>query len=152
MLETIFMSIEQISLAIIVGGGIIMAVCVRPLLLQQLSRKDRPEMISIIETISINAWNRYNRIAFAAIVIIMVLDLLRIGVNIQYSFWHLGLVFIILLLLLWKHIVDHSLKKRLLEMGDTAVNSAEQNKEHHLVELLSKIILVLAVILIVLPF
>ena len=37
-------------------------------------------------------------------------------------------------------------------MGDTAVNSAEQNKEHHLVELLSKIILVLAVILIVFPF
>ena len=37
-------------------------------------------------------------------------------------------------------------------MGDTDVNGAEQNKGHHLVELLSKIIIVLAVILIVLPF
>ncbi|AIE61727.1 hypothetical protein [Bacillus methanolicus] len=152
MLEVILMSIERVSLAIIVGGGIIMAACVRPLLLQQLSRKDRTEIVKSTEAISINAWNRYNKVAFVATTVMMVLDFIRIGMRIQYSYWHLGLVAIILLLLLWKFIVDKSLKKRLLEKGDAAVNSSEQNKEHRLVELLSKIILVLAIILTVLPF
>lgn len=152
MLEVTLMSIERVSLAIIVGGGIIMATCVRPLLLQQLSRKDRTEIVKLTEAISINAWNRYNRVAFAATTVMVVLDFFRIVMGIQYSYWHLGLAAIILLLLLWKFIVDKSLKKRLMEKGDAAVNSIKQNKGHRLVELLSKIILVLAIILTILPF
>lgn len=152
MLEVILMSIERVSLAIIVGGGIIMATCVRPLLLQQLLRKDRTEIVKLTEAISINAWNRYNRVAFAAITVMVVSDFIRIGMRIHYSYWHLGLASIILLLLLWKFVVDKLLKKRLMEKGDAAVNSIEQNKGHRLVELVSKIILILSLLLIILPF
>ncbi|MDX8367996.1 hypothetical protein [Cytobacillus sp. IB215665] len=152
MLEIILISIERILLAVIVGGGIIMAASVRPLLLQQLSHKDRLEIVNSIEAISIMAWNRYNKVAFVATTIIMFLDLIRFGIGIQYSYWHLILVSIIQLLFLWKLIVDNSLKKRLIEVGEAAVNSLEQNHEHRLVELLSKIIFVSAIILIILPF
>ena len=152
MLEEILMSIERVLLALIVGGGIIMASCVRPLLIQQLSRKDKPEIVTSIEAISINAWNRYNRVAFVATAVMMGIDLIRIGMRIQYSNWHLSSEAIILILLLFKFTIDKTLKKRLLEKGEAAVNSSSQNNGHNLVEFLSKIILVLAIILTVLPF
>lgn len=152
MLDVILMSIEKILLAIIVGGMIIMAACVRPLLLQQLSRKGAPEIVKLIEGISINAWNRYNRVAFAAAAVMIILDFIRIGKRIQYSYWHLGLEVIILFLLFLKFAIDKTLKKRLIENGDAAVNSSEQNKGHYLVELLSKLILIVAIIVTVFPF
>lgn len=52
------MSVERILLSLIIGGMIIMAVCVRPFLLRQLKHTDRTEFGDLIEGISINAWNR----------------------------------------------------------------------------------------------
>lgn len=152
MLEVILMSVERVLLSLIVGGMIIMAVCVRPLLLPQLTRKDRSEFGNLIEGISINAWNSYNKVAFVATAVMLVLDFIRIAIGIKYTYWDLVLKTIMLFLLLLKFTLDKSLKKRLFEYGNDAINSSEQNKGHLLVELLSKGILILSVILTILPF
>lgn len=151
MFEVILMSVERFLLALIVGGGIIMAVCVRPLLLQNLKQKDKQAFVNLIEGISINVWNRYNIVAFVATAIMLALDILRIIIRIKYSYWELVLETIILFLLFLKITLDKSLKKRLLEYGNSAINSSEQNKGHQLVELLSKVILLLAIILLIIP-
>lgn len=150
MLNTILLIIERFSLALIVGGGVIMAACVRPLLLQQLSRREYPELVSSVEGISIGAWNRYNRYAFISTVILVILGLIRILLGIDLPYWKLGLSMVMFVLLLWKFVIDAKLKTRLQEIGDAAVGSEQQRAGHRQVELLSKIILVLAVVLTIL--
>ena len=148
MVSEVLMAFEQVALAMIIGGGIVMAVCVRPLLLRLLSHKDRPEMVHLAEALSIHAWNRYNRAALA----ILMLDLTRMGAGIHYTAWHVCLSGTILVLFFVKFVVDRSLRKRLEEKGSAAVDSFEQKRGHCLVELLSKVILVLAICVTVFPF
>ncbi|WP_428911835.1 hypothetical protein [Niallia sp. Krafla_26] len=147
MLEVILMSVDRILLSLIIGGMIIMVVCVRPLLLQQLTRKDSTEFSNLVEGISINAWNRYNKVAFAAIVVMLVIDLIQFTMGNKYTYGDLVLEIIILFLFLLKFTLDYSLKKRLSQYGNAAVNSSEQNRGHWLVELLSKVILVISIVL-----
>lgn len=152
MLEGILMSVDRVLLSLIVGGMIIMAGCVRPLLIQQLTRKDNSEFSNLIEGLSINAWNRYNNLAFAATAVMLVLDIIRMAIGIKYTYWGLVLKAIILVLFFLKFTLDTSLKKRLLEYGNAAINSSEQKKGHHLVEMMSKGILIFSVILTILPY
>lgn len=151
MLNLIFLAIERLAIAFIVGGGVIMAICVRPLLLQHLSRREHPELVSNVEGISIGAWNRYNRFALISTVILVVLGFIRILLRIQFSYWETGLSLVMFVLLLRKIAIDRKLKARLHEIGDAAVGSEQQKAGHRQVELLSKVILVVAVVSIVLP-
>lgn len=151
MLEVMHMSVEKLLLSLIVGGMIIMVVCVRPLLSQHLQPNNRTEFGKLIEGISIQAWNRYNRVAFVSIALLLILDFIQFAIGNKYSYWDLVIETIILFLLLLKFTLDKSLMKRLMKFGNDAVQSAEQNKGHRLVEMLSKFILILSIILIILP-
>ena len=147
MFNVLSMAVEQFLLSLIIGGMIILVICVRPLLLKQLARKDQKEVHSLIEEISINSWNRYNKVAFVAITIILVLDIMQFIIEKNLSYWNLVLEVIVLLLFLLKLIVDKSLIKRLSQYGNDAVHSSEQKSEHRLMELVSIVILLLAIIL-----
>ncbi len=78
MLSGILASIDRLSLALIVGGGVMMAAGVRPLLLPILAQRDSTALAATIEGISINAWNRYNRYAFLATGTLAAIDIVRI--------------------------------------------------------------------------
>lgn len=152
MLEMFLRAFETLFVSLIIGGGVIMAACVRPFLLHVLSGKDKsPELISTVESISIQAWSRYNRYAFFSSLSLLLLEGIRIFTESSYSYWHIGIVGVIILAFIRKFAIDHQLSSRLQKNGSSAVGSIEQNMGHRQVELLSKIILLLAVIVAILP-
>jgi hypothetical protein len=151
MLSMILLAIENLALALIVGGGIVMATSVRPLLLEKLSQRSDPNLVSTIEGISINSWNKYNRLAFVSALLLAVVDLIRLSSNLSFAYWHLGLTILMVLALIRKFAIDKQLKLRLNTSAAAAVGSREQNAGHRHVELLSKMILIFALLLMILP-
>jgi hypothetical protein len=151
MIEMLFHFLETLFIGLIIGGGVIMAACVRPFLLQVLSGGGNRELVSTVEGISIKAWNRYNRYAFFSSLLLLLLDLIRYFAGLGNPLWHMGILGIIVLAFLRKFQIDRQLSVRLQEKPLAAAGSAEQNAGHRQVERLSKIILFLAVIAVVLP-
>ncbi|CAJ1000844.1 hypothetical protein [Brevibacillus aydinogluensis] len=152
MLNLVLAAMERLALTVIVGGGVVMAAGVRPLLLSILAKPGQPDLAETVEGLSINAWNRYNRFALWAAIVVAVVDLVRIVTGLAFSWWHVGLILTIFVALLGKLLIDQTLKTRLNETGAEAVGSAEQRAGHRRVEFLSVVILVLAVLLVILPF
>ncbi|WP_232697520.1 hypothetical protein [Brevibacillus daliensis] len=151
MLNLFLLAIENLALTIIFGGGIIMAAGVRPLLIEKLSMRSDPKLVSAIEEISINAWNRYNRFAFIAALLVTIVDLVRLISGLSFEYWHICLNILIVLAFIRKFAIDKQLKNRLNISGATVVGSKEQNDGHRQVEFLSKAILIFSLLLIVLP-
>lgn len=145
-MEILFRVLETLCVGIIIGGGVIMATCVRPLLLPILSNSKNPELIATIEDISIKAWNKYNRYAFLASLCLLFLDGMRFFMAFPCSYWHAGIVSIIVLAFMKKFTIDRQLSIRLQTNSSNAVGSVAQNAGHRQVERLSKIILFLAVL------
>ncbi|AZK45378.1 hypothetical protein [Paenibacillus lentus] len=151
MLIFILNAIENVVLGLIVGGAIVMAAGVRPLLSDRLALSVETGMAPLFEEISINAWNRYNRLAFAAAVLLFFVDMIRLLSALSSAYWHLGLTLLMLAALIGKLVIDKQLKQRLSTYGAAAVNSKEQNAGHRQVEWLTKLILVIALLLVILP-
>ncbi|MFD0712265.1 hypothetical protein [Paenibacillus sp. GCM10027626] len=151
MFNLILLSIENLALALIVGGGVIMAAGVRPLLLEKLSQRSDPNLVAAIEGISISSWNKYNRFAFFATLLIVAVDLIRLGSGFSFAYWHIGLAILMVIALIRKFAIDKQMKDRLNVDAAAAVGSKEQNAGHRQVEFLSKMILIFALLLIILP-
>lgn len=151
MLEVLLHVLETIGMSLIIGGGIIMAACVRPLLLPLLSTDENPKLASTIEGISIKAWNGYNRYAFLASILLLLLEGIRFLTGLPFSYWHAGVISLIVLALSRKLMVDRQLSLRLQTASTHAIGSVEQNAGHRQVELLSKMILLLAIITVIVP-
>lgn len=151
MMNLTLLAFEKLALTIILGGGIIMAACVRPLLIEKLSQRSDSNLISTIEGISIGAWNKYNRFAFVAALTLMLIDVLRLISGLTSEFWHFGITLLIAIALIRKFMIDKQLQNRLINNGPATVGSKEQNDGHFQVELLSKAILILALMLIIFP-
>ncbi|GIP60832.1 hypothetical protein [Paenibacillus woosongensis] len=147
----ILQAIENFALAIIVGGGIVMAAAVRPLLSAKLAISTGSDVAPVFEEISINAWNRYNRLALLSAAALLIVDVIRVLTRLSSAYWHLVLAFLMLAALIGKLAVDKQLKQRLNTYAADAVGSKEQNAGHRLVERLTKLILVIALLLVVLP-
>lgn len=151
MMQMVLLWIERLALAVIVGGGVVMAAGVRPLFAPILAERGNAALVSTIENLSISAWNRYNRYAFLSIVLVIIIDVLRIVAGLTFSYWHIAMAIAIMIALLGKLVIDRKLQSRLREKSIEAVGSTEQNTDHRRVELLTKIILILAIILTVFP-
>ncbi|MHB1629970.1 MAG: hypothetical protein ACYCVB_16640 [Bacilli bacterium] len=151
MLNAALLTVERLAAALIAGGGVAMAVCFRPLVLQALSSRAEPGFASTIENISIGAWSQYNRLAFLSALVAAGTDVIRMSMGMTVSASRFGLIIGIWLLLLGKFAVDRKLRARLRRYGDQAVASAEQKNGHRQVELLSIAILILAILAIVWP-
>lgn len=151
MFIVILQAIENVALALIVGGAIVMAAAVRPFLSGRLALSSDEQIASTLEEISINSWNRYNRLALASAVALMTVDVIRFLSQLSSAYWHLGLTILMLAALIGKLAVDKQLKQRLNTYAATAVNSKEQNAGHRQVERLTKLILVIALLLVILP-
>ena len=151
MFEMILIAPETLCVGLMIGGGVIMAACVRPFLLHVLANNSNSEIVSTVEGISIKAWNRYNRYAFFSSIILLLLDGIRFFTGLKYSLWHVGIMIIIVLAFARKFAIDRQLSIRLQENSSSAVGSEAQNASHRQVELLSKIILFLAIITVILP-
>ncbi|GAA0135212.1 hypothetical protein YSY43_20520 [Paenibacillus sp. YSY-4.3] len=147
----ILQAIENFALALIVGGAIVMAAAVRPLLSEKLALSSDSGMASTLEEISINAWNKYNRLALASTVLLSVVDMIRIIGRLSAAYWHMGLTLLMLAALIGKLAIDKQLKQRLNTYAADAVGSKEQNTGHRQVEWLTKLILVIALLLVLLP-
>jgi hypothetical protein len=141
--------VERILLALIIGGGIVMASCVRPLFLEVLNGESKDSTVILIERISINAWNKYNRIALLSTLIILALELVFIALGWSYTYIHLGIVILMVIALIRKLQVDQKLKNRVKIHDVSNVVSAEQKSGHREVELLSIGILILALLMMI---
>lgn len=151
MLNLFLLAIEKLTLTIIFGGGVIMAAGVRPLLIEKLSQRSDSNLVSTIEGISINAWNKYNRFAFIASLILTIVYVARLISGLSFEYWHFCIAMLMVLALIRKFAIDKQLKNRLNISGSATVGSKEQNDGHRQVEFLSKVILIFALLLIVLP-
>lgn len=151
MFMIVLQAFENLALAVIVGGAIVMAAAVRPLLSEKLASSSDSGWVATIEEISIHAWNKYNRLALASAVLLLVVDTIRFLGQLSSAYWHLGLTLLMLAALIGKLIVDKQLKQRLSTYAAEAVDSKEQNAGHRQVERLTKLILVLALLLVILP-
>lgn len=151
MFEMFLIALETLCIGLIIGGGVIMAACVRPFLLHVLFNSPNSEIVSTVEAISIKAWNRYNRYAFFSSLFLLLLDAIRFFVGFTYSLWHVGIMSIIVLAFVRKFAIDRQLSIRLQENSSAVVGSEDQNAGHRQVELLSKIILFLAIIAVIVP-
>jgi len=151
MLNMFLQAILTLALTIIFGGGIIMAAAVRPLINGKLSSISDPNMTAVIEEISIHAWNKYNRFAFFAALLLVLIDLIRLTSGLSTAYWHLGISLLMVVAFMRKFAIDKQLKNRLQSNGGAIVGSKEQTAGHRQVELLSKLILVASLILIILP-
>lgn len=147
----VLQAIENLALAIIVGGAIVMAAAVRPLLSEKLVLSSNSGMVATLEEISIKAWNKYNRLALASTVLLTVVETIRLLGQLSSAYWHLGLTLLMLAALIGKLVVDKQLKQRLSTYAAEAVDSKEQNAGHRQVERLTKLILVIALLLVILP-
>ncbi len=151
MFEMFLYALETLCIGLIIGGGVIMAACVRPFLLHVLFNSRNSEIVSTVEGISIKAWNRYNRYAFFSSLFLLLFDAIRFFAGLTYSFWHVGIMSIIVLAFVRKFAIDRQLSIRLQENSSAVVGSEAQNAGHRQVELLSKIILFLAIIAVIVP-
>lgn len=145
MLEWLLHGLEIILVGLIVGGGIVMAVCVRPFLLRQQSNSDSREFISMIESISIKAWSKYNFYAFLSTFLLLALDGIRYFFGLSFSYWHIILIGMVFFAFIWKFLIDHQLTIRVEKNASAAIGSTEQNANHQQAEFLSKAILVMAI-------
>ncbi|WP_019638916.1 hypothetical protein [Paenibacillus fonticola] len=151
MFTILLQAIENVALALIVGGAIVMAAAVRPFLSEKLALSSDAGLVATLEEISINSWNRYNRLALASAAALTVVDIIRFLTQLSAAYWHLGLTLLMLTALTGKLAVDKQLKLRLNTHAAAAVNSEEQNRGHRQVERLTKLILVIALLLVILP-
>ncbi len=147
-IDLLFLTLQKILLAIIIGGGIIMASAVRPLFLATLQAQALP--LAPIEQMHIAAWNRYNQRSLFAALAFSLLEILH-----QVSHWHLDVLPLLCSLLLLlafsrKLAVDRRLRKLVEEHHELAVGSATQQAGHREVEILSIVILFLALVNLVL--
>lgn len=148
MIDLLFLSLQKILLAIIIGGGIIMASAVRPLFLATMQAQALP--IAPIEQMHIAAWNRYNQRSLLAALLFVLLELLRQASTGQYHLLPLLGSFLLLLAFLRKLAVDRRLKRRVEEEQELAVGSSAQEAGHREAEILSIVILLLALVNLVL--
>ncbi|USG63334.1 hypothetical protein NDK47_14180 [Brevibacillus ruminantium] len=152
MLEWTMRVLEILCYGLIIGGGVIMAVCVRPLLLPLLSSDKTPDVVSLIEGISIQAWNRYNRYAFYSSLVLLLLNVIYfLSAAAPSSLFHVAIMLLVVLGFARKFSIDRQLRTRLEENAHAAVGSIEQIAGHRQVELLSKIILILTLIALIFP-
>ncbi|WAH39345.1 hypothetical protein [Alicyclobacillus dauci] len=128
-----------------------MAAGVRPLLLPLLTGRVDSPVVPVLEQLSIDAWNRYNRFSLAAALVFFATEVLRVATGLSTTYWQLGLIAPVVAAFIGKLVIDKRLKTRLQELGDEAVTSEQQQAGHRRVELLSMFILILSVVLLVLP-
>lgn len=81
----------------------------------------------------------------------MLIDVLRLISGLTLEYWHFGITLLIAIALIRKFAIDKQLQNRLINNGPASVESKEQNDGHFQVELLSKAILILALMLIIFP-
>lgn len=59
MFMIVLQAIENLALAVIVGGAVVMATAVRPILSAKLASSSDSGWLATLEEISIHAWNKY---------------------------------------------------------------------------------------------
>jgi len=151
MFNLILLAIEKLALTIVLGGGIVMAAAVRPVLQKKLKHVSNMSVLYNVEGISIQAWNRYNRYSFMAVILVAIVELVRLISGYSTQYWYIGVALFIIVLFIGKLLIDKKLTNNLNSEGASAVGSNKQSRGHHQVELLSKFILVFALVLMVIP-
>ncbi|HZG80060.1 MAG TPA: hypothetical protein VEZ13_04720 [Brevibacillus sp.] len=144
MLSIIVLTLDMFCLALILGGGIILAACVRPFLLRISTASGNPELITTVEHLSIQSWNRYNLYAMGGSVGLFLLDIVRLLAGLPLSYWHFAASLLMIVSFTRKLIMDRQLSERMQSGAEAAVESAEQRAGHREVEWLTKVILLLA--------
>lgn len=150
-METVLQTFEKVVLAIILGGGIGLASNMRPNIMRQLQKNKDQQAGPIIERISIDSWNSYNRSALWYTILFLIFQVIRWTTPLENSLFHLLGVTVMLAIWLRKLAADKNLKARTENEEATYVTSADQQKGHREVEVLSKALLVITFALFISP-
>jgi len=146
MISFIVQSLDMLCLTLVLGGGIILATCVRPFMLRITTASADPELLTTVEQLSIQSWNRYNRFVMGGSIGLFFVDIVRLLAGLPLSYWHFAASILMVLALTRKLIVDRQLNERLQSGADAAVASEEQRAGHREVERITKMILLLALV------
>jgi hypothetical protein len=134
--------LERVCEALILGGGIVMGAGVRKAIQGVLGQKQQygNETVATVETLSIQMWNQYNRLALISIVVLVVLEGLKSVLGYEMDAIAAICIGLNVLTLLRKLIVDRKLRARVDATQAQAVGSAEQARGHREVEILSMLL------------
>jgi hypothetical protein len=145
-------ALERLTLALVFGGGIVMGSCVRPILLQALTGKVQvlPAVTTTVDGIRIHSWERYNRMAFCAVLVLVVVQIIRSVRAGGITYIPMALSLLLVLALVRKLLVDQRLNARLSQETATNLSLVGVNERREL-EVLSISILILSLLLILWP-
>lgn len=131
-MEKLLAIVENFSLAFVLGGGIVMSACVRPLLLKVIAPGVQQSVVNVIDDIRVHSWQNYNRTAlFAAVIVVAVQGVRTIDTGyIQYV--PLIAASLIVLALARKLVIDQRLEKRLTQGLPAHGSSVDDNEQKEL--------------------
>jgi hypothetical protein len=150
----------HLPLALILGGGIVMGSCVRPVLLASQGAQSAlmPGLAAVIDRLRVRAWERFNRLSLlAALCLVPLLVVYAVSNGRALAYLPVALAILLLVALLRKLVVDRRLQQRLRTAGAQAITlvSSEETligrSERRELEILTIAILILALILIIWP-
>lgn len=152
-MDALLLAFERLALGIVAAGGLVMAAAVRPLLLAAQSPGSDPVVATAVEKISVGAWNRYNRLALIAALLLAATEFTRLVTGGRFAALYLSGGLVVAALLAVKLRVDASLAARSRSGADATRGGAgsDLDRTHKIVELLSAPILVIASVLMLLP-
>ncbi|MEJ8547314.1 hypothetical protein [Brevibacillus borstelensis] len=144
-IDVAIVSLERIGLALVAGGGIVLAACVRPFFAGGMKNSTEEGKI-MLEKLSIAYWNRYNRLALLGVCIVFVLEAIRFFAGTAFSAAMLAGLPVMALLFGRKLVIDKQLRRR-TEGGAAVIESEEQRRGHREAEVISKLVIPLAAVL-----
>lgn len=145
-MEKLLTILENFSLAFVLGGGIVMSACVRPLFLKAITPGVQQSVIDVIDDVRVHSWQSYNRTAlFAAIIVVAVQGVRTIGTG-YVSYVPLTAASLIVFALGRKLIIDQRLEKRLTQ-GLPAHGSSVDDDEQKELAFWTICVLILALVL-----
>jgi hypothetical protein len=139
-MDHLLFSFQLLSLSVIVGGGIVLAGGSRP---QFIEAMQQSQAVHELESLHINIWNAYNRFSLMAAVLFLLTEVISLTVTHQLRVFSFTLSVILVLLFIFKIMIDAKLRNRALK-NTHAAYAMEQKKDHKIVEFISMMILLLA--------
>lgn len=111
--EWLLSIVERTALALILGGGITLAFCVRPVLISDLGPGVEKSKVAFIDALRIAAWERYDSFALICILIVIGLQGVSLLLSGELGFLRLGACVVVVGILLRKLFLHRAFKARL---------------------------------------
>jgi hypothetical protein len=153
-----FSAVVDCLLAVILGGGIILAAIVRPRLLRAQRPGAQAAVAATIESVSVGVWHRYNQVALVSTAVVGVVEgaqTLRGADQAPLHLTALVIAAVQALVLALKLVIDRQIIRQNARTPASSMTRGGEDRElddrHALVEWLTLPVFILTLVLMILP-